>query len=583
MCVEGKTNGDGSVKVGDDYFMQVGSDITATGNMTEYEYDFRDYQGERGRFAIRHYKTSDQFELNIDDVKLDIDHELLPPPTTPLDLAVMPESKTADVSWTDDDDSSWNIRYRVFNPNEKKSYLWDFDTEESIEGWRCIDWDKDNNNWAQTQALYFAHSGNYVMGSLSFLNNTELDPDNWLISPQVPLVGTLSLWAYSNFDDNFGVYVLNGTYDEENFDPDEWVKVGDDHKASDWAQYTFDLSSFAGESGHFAIRHYNSYDEMILNVDDITLDIPGDEPNEWSIVEGITSTSYMLTDLSPSTTYEIQVQAYNANEASKWSESVVFTTTDGLTKLYDNTDNSETISANNEKTTNAKLCGRKLYKDGSWNTLCLPFEFNLEGSLLEDATIKVLNEEETSFDYATGTLTLHFNDYNESTYIAGTPCIVRWDSDTPSEVEDPVFDGVVIKDLEPTATTSGDNSVSFEGIYSPYTVADDDNTTIFIGANNKLYTSEPNSTFGAFRCYFRLNNGLVAGSTSEAQQTSVRSFVLNFGEGETTGIVNVEANSSLSDALPYRSEWYTLDGRRLNIKPAQRGIYIVNGKKVVIK
>ena len=29
--------------------------------------------------------------------------------------------------------------------------------------------------------------------------------------------------------------------------------------------------------------------------------------------------------------------------------------------------------------------------------------------------------------------------------------------------------------------------------------------------------------------------------------------------------------------------WYTLDGRRLNGKPTKKGIYIVNGRKVVIK
>ena len=29
--------------------------------------------------------------------------------------------------------------------------------------------------------------------------------------------------------------------------------------------------------------------------------------------------------------------------------------------------------------------------------------------------------------------------------------------------------------------------------------------------------------------------------------------------------------------------WYTLDGRKLIGKPTQKGVYIVNGRKVVIK
>ena len=29
--------------------------------------------------------------------------------------------------------------------------------------------------------------------------------------------------------------------------------------------------------------------------------------------------------------------------------------------------------------------------------------------------------------------------------------------------------------------------------------------------------------------------------------------------------------------------WYTIDGRKLSGKPAQKGIYIVNGRKVAVK
>jgi hypothetical protein len=37
------------------------------------------------------------------------------------------------------------------------------------------------------------------------------------------------------------------------------------------------------------------------------------------------------------------------------------------------------------------LTGRKLYKDDSWNTLCLPFDVVLEGSALDGATLKELD------------------------------------------------------------------------------------------------------------------------------------------------------------------------------------------------
>lgn len=47
---------------------------------------------------------------------------------------------------------------------------------------------------------------------------------------------------------------------------------------------------------------------------------------------------------------------------------------------------------------------------------------------------------------------------------------------------------------------------------------------------------------------------------------------------ETTGIEEIIENGKLT-----MDNWYTLDGRRLNGRPTKSGIYIINGKKVVIK
>ena len=44
----------------------------------------------------------------------------------------------------------------------------------------------------------------------------------------------------------------------------------------------------------------------------------------------------------------------------------------------------------------------------------------------------------------------------------------------------------------------------------------------------------------------------------------------------TTGVVNVQRSA------PDVQQYYTLDGRRLNGKPTQKGIYIINGRKVLI-
>ena len=47
------------------------------------------------------------------------------------------------------------------------------------------------------------------------------------------------------------------------------------------------------------------------------------------------------------------------------------------------------------------------------------------------------------------------------------------------------------------------------------------------------------------------------------------------------GDVTVIGDPSVGDAVP--AQWYTIDGRKLNAKPTAKGLYIVNGKKVIIR
>lgn len=49
-------------------FQQVGSDFTATGEMTEYSVDLSSFGGVQGYIAIVHHNVTDMFRLNIDDV-----------------------------------------------------------------------------------------------------------------------------------------------------------------------------------------------------------------------------------------------------------------------------------------------------------------------------------------------------------------------------------------------------------------------------------------------------------------------------------------------------------------------------------
>ena len=49
---------------------------------------------------------------------------------------------------------------------------------------------------------------------------------------------------------------------------------------------------------------------------------------------------------------------------------------------------------------------------------------------------------------------------------------------------------------------------------------------------------------------------------------------------KTTGIDHITPDPAPIDE---EGDYYTLDGRKLNMRPTQKGVYIVNGKKIVIK
>ena len=67
-------------------------------------------------------------------------------------------------------------------------------------------------------------------------------------------------------------------------------------------------------------------------------------------------------------------------------------------------------------------------------------------------------------------------------------------------------------------------------------------------------------------------DGITAGELSTSR------IVLNFGE-ETTGIIQHTNDTNLTN----QNAWYTQDGRRPSGKPPNKGVYINNGIKVVIK
>lgn len=247
--------------------------------------------------------------------------------------------------------------------------------------------------------------------------------------------------------------------------------------------------------------------------------------------------------------------------------------------LVDNADNSSTLSGDNLGSgKNVLLSGRTLYTDTGWNTLCLPFDIPAGAtgySPIAGAKVMTLSSSSYSTSKGYGELTLNFVD--ATSIEAGKPYIVKWDTNF-GNLSNPVFLNVTVSNTTQTTETT---CVDFVGSFSPVVIAAEDNTMLYLGAGNKLFYPSSAMTINSCRAYFRLKGDLVAGEPINI--TAIKSFNLNFGDEETTGIVDVEANSSLFTIHSSHSSWFTLDGRRLQVKPTTKGLYIHNGRKVLIK
>jgi len=265
---------------------------------------------------------------------------------------------------------------------------------------------------------------------------------------------------------------------------------------------------------------------------------------------------------------------------AEWTKNVL-----ELANAGDNGD-AITTAAGSGKVYEVTLTGRTLYKDGTWNTLCLPFSLSAAqiaaNANFAGATLMTMDvTKKNGFDTTDGTLYLWFKTATEIE--AGVPYLVKWDKATdydnnPSayDISNPVFEGVTVSRTEAQTVeseTTGLETVQMVGTYSPVSVTADDKSILFLGDANTLYYSTVDRQIRSCRAYFSVPyiNGHAG--------AKARAFALSFDGEVTTGIIEVSANyNGVTD-----DAWYSLDGVRLSGKPTQRGMYINKGKKIIVK
>ena len=295
---------------------------------TEYEVQVRNIYGE--------------YSSNWSDIVTfkTIDYWSLPTQLAATDIT----TDAATINWNGHADSYY-LRYRTIEHPAGPTFFEDFEGLENEgalpEGWTTIDADGDGYTWyplSDIDKTYGkTHSGTGLMTSASWINGIGgLTPDNWLISPKVTLEGTLKAWLSSQntssyIKEHFAIYVsTKGNTDVADFEEvlDEQVTNGA------MTEYTVDLSSYEGQEGYVAIRHFNCFDQIRINLDDVGIYVELTPTSEWSETVGnIDDLNYRLTDLQEGTYYEVQMGAYYLYDESigmeayiEWTPSLFFRT-----------------------------------------------------------------------------------------------------------------------------------------------------------------------------------------------------------------------------------------------------------------
>ena len=508
-------------------------------------------------------------------------------------------TKSAELSWTGNSDT-YNVSYRKLGHVELSSKE-TFDSG-MPEGWEVRlgllstvmstgnfsdDWNRwrfDSPDYTFSQRV--VPSFNIFDTHILTCNDYD-DHEDWLITSDYTIGENAGLSFDLALTNYFGEVDTNGNDDRfvvllttDNMKSwtilREWNNSGSEYVYNNISpngqNVSIDLSSFVGQTVRFAfyaestVQNASNY----IHIDNVGVGlITGG--TDWQTVT-TNQPSITLTGLTPGAPYEVKVQSdYGTEGVTAWTDILSFTTAEPM-KLGNSSDNYQFINAHAGQTADVTLVDRILYKDGDWNTLVLPFDVTLSGSVLSGAKARTL----TAASINGSTLNLTFG--NEvSKLVAGTPYLIRWESG--ENIVNPTFTGVTI-DATDRGFSNGESGDAYVGFFGNYCGMDFSefqmDGVLLLGANNTLRYAGEGAQLGAQRAFFKIGeNGMVLAR-------NITSVNFDF-EGETTGVS--EEIRVKSEEFATSATWHTLDGRRIanGQKPIAKGLYINNGKKIVIK
>jgi hypothetical protein len=259
--------------------------------------------------------------------------------------------------------------------------------------------------------------------------------------------------------------------------------------------------------------------------------------------------------------------------------------------LEDGNDNSDIISKMSYAQS-ATFTYKRSFTENVASTVCLPFDYTPQG----EGKYYTF----TAIDKTTSPWTVTMTTNTAASLTANTPYMFL-----PVGINDEVIFTGTASSFNPSNVEVNDPKVdggkwNLIGIYESRQW-DDTHNTEEIGSvygfaaqshNGGSYTVNPGdfvkamagASIAPFRAYLKytapVSNAPRRGAAEETLPSRMTVRLVN-ADGDVTAIGTIDTKTG---EIRFDSEaWYTLDGRRLNGKPSVKGMYINNGKKIIVK
>ena len=238
-----------------------------------------------------------------------------------------------------------------------------------------------------------------------------------------------------------------------------------------------------------------------------------DEP-DWASATLISNSvnELNLTGLSANTEYEFYLRSYCGESDQSSPVKIEFKTLmndEVFADVASATDNESRLAALIDKTINVTI-ERPLLLNGDYCTLCLPFDLSAAQIADPDCPLHgfVIKEFEHS-ENKEGEVNLYLRQV--TSIEAGKPYFVRYAGATSEDRLTPLtFNGVKIKCSTPV-DIENDDAAQPHGVFNPYALVANDNSTFFLSSNNTLYYPSANGTMNGFRAYVHIDPSIPLG------------------------------------------------------------------------